>query len=124
MELRQEQLKEELESQVAFRKCGGRAGEEDVEGARLGLQGGLCGKEPQVIPLFSLRGSGVPPLQLKKKKKTEDYFPGGPVVKTSHFHCQEPEFNPCSRMIPQAAEQLCPGTTTTELGHLEPTRHN
>lgn len=58
----------------------GKGREEDVE-ARLGLQGGLCGKEPQVIPLFSLREAGVPPLQLKKKK-TEDYFPGGPVVKT------------------------------------------
>ena len=63
MELRQKQLKEELKSQVAFRKCGGRAGEEDVGGGRLGLQGGLCGKEHQVIPLFSLRGRRVPPLQ-------------------------------------------------------------
>ena len=73
MELRQEQLKEELKSQVAFRKCGGRAGEEDVGGGRLGLQGGLCGK----------CGPGIGPCQISvlSPGRTGEvfiiFFPGG-----------------------------------------------
>lgn len=117
MELRQEQLKEELKSQVAFRKCGGRPGEEDVgEGAAEPAGRALWKGGSSHSPLLLERKWGAT-FAVKKKKKTEDYFPGGPVVKTSHFHCREPKFNPCSGMIPQAAEQLCPGATTRESLH-------
>ena len=31
---------------------------------------------------------------LSEKSQTVD-FPGGPVVKTLHFHCRGPGFDPC-----------------------------
>ena len=47
-------------------------------------------------------------------KKAYDWdFPGGAVVKNLPAQCRGHRFDPWSRKIPHAAEQLSPCTTTT-----------
>ena len=50
-------------------------------------------------------------------------FPGGPVQESS-LQCKGHWFNPWSRKIPHAAEQLSPQAPSTEPTHLEPMLHN
>ena len=71
MELRQEQLKEELKSQVAFRKCGGRPGEEDVgEGVAEPAGRALWKGGSSHSPLLLARKWGAT-FEVKKKKKKQ-----------------------------------------------------
>lgn len=72
MELRQEQLKEELKSQVAFRKCGGRPGEEDVgEGVAEPAGRALWKGGSSHSPLLLERKWGATFAVKKKKKKNK-----------------------------------------------------
>ena len=51
-------------------------------------------------------------------------FPGGPVVKNLPVNAGDTKFDPWSRKIPRAMEQLSPSTTITEPEALEPTNRN
>ena len=65
-----------------------------------------------------------------EKGETWD-FPGGSVVKNPPANAGENRFDPWSRKVPHAVEQLSPWATTTEPAlyspratATEPTRHN
>lgn len=70
------------------------AGEERCWGGSWACREGFVERSLKSF-LFSLRERGAT-FAVKKKKKDRGLLSGWSVVKTSHFHCQEPEFNPCS----------------------------
>ena len=62
----------------------------------MGLDPKLCLRERPSL----LQRSDSPASCLFQKCEPED-FPGGPVVRTLHFHCREPGFDPWLGKIPQ-----------------------